>query len=136
MPILMSSTYHRDFDEFLVPLGANKNALDVINQADSDHPLLPSDVLAMGYGTNRSYIKANWKRGKGWADGSAHPHCGIVLDSSVQIGHPKIRKDDRHVWIGDRFAHHVQPFDVGQKMNLGELYECAAVIRHICVLAY
>ena len=110
MPTLMSSTFYRDFDEFLVPLGANKNALDVINQADSDQPLLPSDLVALGLGGRRRDIKANWKRRPEWADGSAHPHCGIVLESKVQFGHPHVRKDDRHVWIGERFAHHVMPY--------------------------
>ena len=65
-----------DSDEFFIPKGENKNLIDVIEKAylppgeEIDHEIVSSYT---------EDTNIDWQGGRGWADGSGHPPCFILL---------------------------------------------------------
>ena len=65
-----------DFDEFFIPIGDNRNILDVIDRANSNGPLDPE---ISGRFIEQQVSNSDWRGGPGWADGNAHPFCYLQM---------------------------------------------------------
>jgi hypothetical protein len=94
-----------DTDEYFIPKPPHHTIMDVIRSAESPQPLQPfpndTDVFA---------LSANWKGGRGWADGHAHPFCYLHLTSDCifrKDGNPQ--SVNKVSWIGEDFDHLPEP---------------------------
>ena len=91
-----------DIDEYFIPRFPHQSIMDVIRAVESPQPLapLPND-------TNLVELQRNWKGGRGWADGDAHPFCFLMLFSEViysNMGYPEIY-DPKRLWVGQKYTH-------------------------------
>eukprot|EP01035_Chromulina_nebulosa_P017951 gene17951-23578_t len=96
-----------DFDEHFIPIGSNKNIMDVINKADSPVPI--------PYFHDRSAVvndvAKSWKPGQGLADNDGHPLCYMILNSYVTLFPKAFKKgyDYDNPWLGTRFPFGHEP---------------------------
>ncbi|CAE7267252.1 unnamed protein product, partial [Symbiodinium microadriaticum] len=88
-----------DIDEYFIPKPPHHSIMDVIRSADTFEPLTPlvGDPFK---------LFPQWKGGRGWADGDAHPLCYLMLSSEV-LYRPKgtpVEGDPKAPWVGNRFT--------------------------------
>jgi hypothetical protein len=96
-----------DIDEYFIPRLPYNNILEVIHAAESPAPLKPYQLTKAGAETTAGGIlqlSQEWKGGRGWADGDAHPFCYIMIFSEVIYG-ASTDYDPEKPWVGERLRH-------------------------------
>lgn len=94
-----------DTDEYFIPKLPHHSIIDVIRSAESPKPLKPFPP-----DTDPFALSSNWKGGRGWADGHAHPFCYLHLTSDCIFRKDADQRNVNKVsWIGEDFAHMAEP---------------------------